>query len=331
LAGRLGAFLRRLTDLGQQPKRETGPQRPLEPVGPVSPAVLVISYDPLVPSAGGHSLSRVLGWNRVDRLATDFVADLRQASHGYCHYRIVEQITVDAWPLKIDGYSYRPDEYMAAWRAGGGFHQPDWADYRRILADFQVVDRVESGQIDEVWLFAFPYGGFYESRMTGPGAFWCNAPPLDGVDGLSRRLVIMGFNYERDVGEMLESFGHRAESIMNRVFQDMRGDGDLWERFTRYDKQYPGRAEVGTVHFAPNSERDYDWGNRRPVPSNCDAWFNFPDLSGRPRQVDCREWGNGDTRKHHLWWFEHFPHVAGRSNGISHNWWAYVVDPNRVP
>ena len=141
----------------------------------------------------------------------------------------------------------------------------------------------------------------------------------------------MGFNYERGVGEMLEDLGHRAESILSHVFRHTRGDANLWERFTRYDKTHPGRAECGNVHFAPNSVRDYDWGNRRPVSSRCDTWLNFPDLNGPARTVDCRDWGNGDIRRHHHWWFQRFPHVAGAANGLSHNWWEYVIDPNRVP
>ncbi|HNB54653.1 MAG TPA: hypothetical protein PK530_22080, partial [Anaerolineales bacterium] len=89
-------------------------------------------------------------------------------------------------------------------------------------------------------------------------------------------------------------------------------------------------AEVGNVHFAPNSERDYDWGNKRNVWSRCDAWYQFPDLSGEPRLVNHEEWGKGDIRAHHVWWLRHFPHVAGETGGILHNWWDYVIDPNRV-
>jgi hypothetical protein len=140
----------------------------------------------------------------------------------------------------------------------------------------------------------------------------------------------MGFNYERGVGEMLEDFGHRTESIMAKVFERTHGEANLWERFCRYDQKYPGRAEVGNVHFAPNSQRDYDWGNPRLVPSRCDTWYRFPNLSGEPRIVTCTEWGNGDIRKHHVWWLRHLPHVVGETNGISWNWWEYVVDPNRV-
>lgn len=140
----------------------------------------------------------------------------------------------------------------------------------------------------------------------------------------------MGFNYERGVGEMLEDMGHRAESIMAKMYEGKRGEANLWERFTRYDKTHPGRAECGNVHFAPNSLRDYDWGNPRPVKSGCDDWLNFPDFTGVTRLVSCSEWGSGDTRLHHLWWFKHLPHTGGETNGIANNWWAYILDPNQA-
>jgi len=166
--------------------------------------------------------------------------------------------------------------------------------------------------------------------MAGPGAFWCNAPPLPVRGRVAKRFVVMGFNYERGVGEMLENLGHRAESILKQVFRDKRGEANLWSRFTRYDKTHPGQAECGNVHFAPNSERDYDWGNSRFVMSQCDEWLNFPHMSHKTRRVNAQEWGNGDIRQHHLWWMRHFPHVTGSSGGISHNWWEYIIDPNRV-
>jgi hypothetical protein len=140
----------------------------------------------------------------------------------------------------------------------------------------------------------------------------------------------MGFNYERGIGEMLENLGHRAESILTRVFQKLTGEKNLWQRFSRYDLLHPDRAEVGTVHFAPNSERDYDWGNPRYVLSRCDDWYDYPAFKGENKPVNCDEWGGGDIRLHHLWWFRHFPHLEGSTEGISHNWWEYVLDPNCV-
>lgn len=77
-------------------------------------------------------------------------------------------------------------------------------------------------------------------------------------------------------------------------------------------------------------ENQFHWGNRRFVPARCDTWYNFPDLSGEPRMVNCSEWGDGDIRAHHVWWLLHFPHIVGETNGISWNWWEYVIDPNLV-
>ncbi len=303
------------------------PARDLPP--PITRRVLMIVHDPVFPSHG-TTLRAFFGWNDPDRLAREYAEDLRECSFGYANFEVVDRVVVSDFPLKRDGFRYSEYSYLEA-RRTGRFHEPDGVDYLALVRDFDMIQRVDSGEIDEVWLFGHPNAGYWESIMAGPGAFWCNAPPLDGMGHCSRRFVIMGFSYERGVGEMLEDFGHRAESVLGKVFERTSGDADLFSRFTRYDLSHPGRAEVGNVHFAPNSVRDYDWGNPRGVPSRCDAWLRFPDLTEAPRMVTCADWGNGDTRAHHRWWLRHFPHFAGATGGISWNWWEYVLDPNRVP
>ena len=47
------------------------------------------------------------------------------------------------------------------------------------------------------------------------GAFWCNGPAMEQD---CRRFVIMGFNYERSVKEMVHDYGHRAESLLAKSF-----------------------------------------------------------------------------------------------------------------
>lgn len=269
-----------------------------------------------------------MGWNDPDDLEARFIDDVRDCSHGRAVYQVTHRIEVDGFPAKADGFGYTPESYFAGMR-GKGFHQPDGVDYHGLLREFDILRRVQEGEIDEVWLFGFPYAGYNESIMGGPGAFWCNAPPLEATQSSERRFVIMGFNYERGVGEMLEDLGHRAESILTQVFLTA-GEDDLFERFTRNEARNPGQAEVGTVHFAPNSQRDYDWGNPRKVLSRCDTWYAFPDLTGDPRPVNATEWGGGDIRQHHLWWFRHFPHVVGSWRGYLNDWWSYVLDPDRV-
>lgn len=296
---------------------------------PITRKVMMIVFDPFVPEGGTQRLSQYLNWSDADVLANHYIQDLHTCSHGYLTYQIVEKTSVDGFPLKKDGFVYSVSEYLQAWQNQTGFHQPDLADYARILSDFNIVQKINSGIIDEVWLFGMPYAGFYESVMVGAGAFFVNAPPLTAA-GVQRSFIIMGFNYQRGVGEMLEAFGHRAEFVLGRVFRNLSGNANLWERFTRYDKLHPGQAECGTVHFAPNSQMDYDWGNTTFVPSRCRNWLKFPDLSDPPVMVNCAEWGNGEIRQHHIWWLSLFPHLTGQSNGISWNWWEYVADPGRV-
>lgn len=300
-----------------------------EPPPALQPRVLLIVFDPPVSSEGGRKLTSVLGWHNVDNLCREYIADLKESSDGLVEYEIVQRIDVGDWPVKEDGFRYDGDTYFRNWRNRSGWHQPDWADYEALLAEFDLLRRIDQGQIDEVWMFAGPYAGFYESRMVGPGAFWCNAPAMQRGD-FSRRFVIMGFNYERGVGPMLESFGHRVESHMERAWRHFQGEDNLWKQFIKYDQVAPGEANCGNVHFAPNSVRDYDWGNPTRVLSNCDDWLNFPNFQGIVRQMDAGEWGGGDIRAHHKWWLKHLPHTTGRTRGISNNWWWYAVDPNAV-
>ncbi|HUW14750.1 MAG TPA: hypothetical protein VM537_33835, partial [Anaerolineae bacterium] len=91
-----------------------------------------------------------------------------------------------------------------------------------------------------------------------------------------------------------------------------------------------GQANVGTIHFAPNSQYDYDWGNMTPVRSFCDDWYQFPNMTGVVRTVDATEWGGGDIRAHHEWWLKHLPKATGTTDGVANNWWKYIIDPNNV-
>ena len=314
-----------------RPKPIGLPDNQAEPAQQTTLRTLLIVYEPTMDRRTGQKLSRFMRWNDVNDLCQGYISDVEKASNGLVQHRITERIDVDAFPAKVDGYVYDPQRYLDVLRGTRPKYMPQEADYYAILDQFALLQRVAADQIDEVWIFNFPHAGFYESIMAGPGAFWCNAPPLTGTEASLRRFVIMGFSYERGVGEMLENLGHRAESIMNKTFEGLRGDDNLWERFTRYEKVSPGRAALGNVHFAPNSDRDYDWGNSSTVTSECDDWlYNFPHFKGLTREVTAREWGNGDIRKHHVWWMSHFPKTAGRINGIHNNWWQYIMNPNHV-
>ncbi len=296
---------------------------------PISRKVSLLIFDPILPSQGERRLRQVMGWNDSDVLAKQYIKDVSEASYGYANFEIAESIVVDDFPVKQDGFAYNGEDYLKVMGGAGQPHQPDQVSYEAIVEEHHLAQKINDGTIDEVWMMGFPYAGFFESRMAGPGAFWCNGPPLEH-SGANRRFVIMGFNYQRGVGEMLEDLGHRTESIMTYVFRGAPGGRNLWKRYTRYDQSAPGQAEVGSVHFAPNSHKDYEWGNRSAVLSRADTWLNYPNLNGTPRTMTAGDWGGGDIRAHHMWWLRHLPHVTGETNGIANNWWRYVIDPNTV-
>lgn len=322
-------FFRRKSS--QHSQLVTDPAPLTEPPQKITLRVLLIVYDPIVDPMSGKKLSEYMRWNKVDDLIKGYIADILQTSGGLVNHQIVERIDIPAFPAKVDGYVYDAQTYLNVVHGISPPYMPQEADYYAIVRRFDVLRRVANDEIDEVWVFNFPHAGFYESIMAGPGAFWCNAPPLHNTEASLRRFVIMGFSYERGVGEMLENMGHRAESIMEKTFAHFKGEENLWKRFTRYDKTHPSRAALGNVHFAPNSVRDYDWGNPSVVISECDDWlYNFPNFKGVNRKVSTRDWGGGDIRKHHIWWLSHFPKVAGIKNGIHHNWWQYIMNPNNV-
>lgn len=283
------------------------------------PRVLMIVHDPwIVP--GSVRLHQHFGWNDPYVLAQQYIADIRTASHGLVAYQIVRALDAPWFPPKIDGFRYTVTDYLERW-ARRDMHMPDGVDYQRRLEQFDILTQLNQDLFDEVWVFSFPYAGEYESIMVGPSAIWCNAPPI--VTAAARRnLVMMGFNYERDVGCMLENFGHRVESIMAAQYARYPGIPNRWEQFSQYDQRAPGHAACGNVHFAPNSTRDYEWGRTTAVLSACDQWRDYPQTAGAaPRLVTAAEWGGGDMRAHHIWWLQHLPHTPRRIDGVWGDWW----------
>lgn len=325
------------------------PDSPDEPAQITSPRVLLIIFNPTMDAASGKRLPAFMGWPRPDDLVGRFIADVLQASSGLARYRISERIELDEFPQLADGYRYTPQSYLDVMRGGATPHTPAGADYLSILNRFNVLQRARKRDIDEVWIMGFPHAGLYESVMAGKDAFWCNAPPLARTEDGQRRLVVMGFSYERDVGEMLHSYNHRCEAILAKVFNSM--DFLAWaykanrvptaivpaatlnpfQRFMLFDQIAPGKAAIGSVHYPPNGVRDYDLGNPNPVPSECYDWLKFPEFRGDVRLVSASEWGGGSERDYQRWWLNHMPKTAGRKNGIHNNWWQYVANLDNVP
>lgn len=309
---------------------------------PIKIKTLVLNYDPIIPSQGSKYLHELCGWNNPRELAQGYIDDLNSCSGGKVIYEIVDRIDIDNIIPYTDGFKYSGESFYEYFQKASSERWDWWswdgwyaheknqasgmADYRWILESNNLIERLNSGEIDEILIFAQPFSGMYESLMIGPDPIWCNSDPLV-IPELNKNFIIMSFNYERGVDCMLENFGHRVESVLSYVFGSSNIKGiNFWEKFTLYDKIIPSEAGCGNVHFAPNSESDYDWGNTRYIYSTCNDWLNYPNLTGEKREVNCFEWGNGDMRLHHIWWLSHIPKVDGLdSNGMLNNWWGYFT------
>jgi len=221
-------------------------------ITPLTRNVLVIDFRPA--AARGR-------WNRSDDLISGYIETMRKASQDILIYLVVEKLDVLEYPLLAGGHQYTDttfanvltDDRSALRDANGSYL---FADYNQIIQKFGLLGKIESEQIDEVWMFGGPYFGFYESRMVGTGAFWCNGP---GIKHDCRRFVIMGFNYERNVKEMVHDYGHRAESILAKYF----GSETFLSALYRLEPGLSPANEYeqflldhGTVHRIPGGE-DY--------------------------------------------------------------------------
>jgi hypothetical protein len=293
----------------------------------LTPKVMVINFNPILEAHGGMRLTEYKNWNDPDNLIEKYIMDIRAVSKGYVNYVIVDNQVVDGYPVKADGFQYTDETYLGCANGTQPCHDPDLADYIRILSDFDICTGVNNGDVDEVWLFGGPWFGYYESRLAGPDAFWYNSPPLHDT-GCQKLLPIMGFNYERGSAEMLHSFGHRAESSITEVFGtwDVNQSRHDWDRYGHNVGQTTNVDffQCGTVHFPPNGIEDYDYGNWGYVESNCNDWYNYPDFSGYTELINCEEW-NCDHGFFMKWWLDHLPNKEGYHDGKLMNWWRYIV------
>ncbi|HQR08564.1 MAG TPA: Ig-like domain-containing protein [Gemmatales bacterium] len=295
--------------------------------GAVTPRILLYAFNPIMENFGGQRLNTVYGWQDPVTLTQQSIADLTSSSHGMYRPQIVQTIIADQQPYFTDGFQHTDASFVQAW-ANRDFHAGFMFDYTRFIQENDLANRVDRGEIDEVWIYAPPINGMWESAMAGKDAFWVNGPTQTGGN---RAFPIMGLNYERGVGEAIHSFGHRAEGTMDHAYATIQNDpNNTWHRFTQIEKNAPGQGGVGNVHFPVNGTGDYDYDNSRSVTSNASDWYNYPTFTGATQLINARAWSptHQDPQREYLnWWYDHMPHVAGRTADFRlNNWWRYIGD-----
>lgn len=291
--------------------------------------VLVLNFDPIVPGYNGQRVHSVLGWQNPTTLAAQYEQAVLETSGGEVNYNVVQWRDLDQIPTKVDGFAYTPAEYVQKWQSGGPWHDPDGSNYEQIMAQQAVPALIDSGTIDEVWMFGGPYFGFWESAMAGPRAFEINGPAYTNVQS-SKPFAVMGFSYERELAEMLHNLGHRTEASVSRAFSgwDIENPQSDWDNFTaNYAQTAAGPYGIGSVHYPANAESGYDYGNSRVVTSTAPDWEHYPDSTGVTEEISSAAWGS--THEGYMrYWLEHLPRADGVNTQTlrQNNWWEYVFN-----
>jgi len=320
-----------------RPCRAAESQHPSDAMSPKTINVIVINFDPVLKTRNGLKLHEYLHWSDPWKLTERMVEDARLTSHGFVHYRVVDKIEYDGFPTFRTGFSYTEAAFLEMWEKDRSKADKGMTSFKWLFKKFDLPARIQKEKVSEIWLWGAPYFAWDELHWKTPGdriPYQTKNPwfyrPYD-IPDIGRTIWIMGWNYERGEGEMLESYCHRIESVLSvtvgkGVWDPKHNPENPWNRFSRVDKDFPGEAEVGTVHYAPNSLSDYDWSNTNKVWTYADDWLSYPELRRQRKFLNASTGGWNGIVNHHLWWMTHLPHKPGETDGFYNNWWQYIVN-----
>ena len=299
--------------------------------------VIVINFDPVLKGRNNLRLHEALRWSDPWQLTDKMVQDARTASHGFVDYRVVEKIDYNGFPRFRNGFSYTEESFLEMWERDRKKADKSMTSFVWLFEKFELAAKIKAQDVTEIWLWGGPYFAWDELHWKTPGdkvPYQTKNPwfyrPYD-VPDVGRTIWIMGWNYERGEGEMLESYCHRIESVLSLtvgqgVWDPKKPGTNVWNQFARVEKDWPGQAEVGTVHYAPNSIRDYDWSNTNRVWTYADDWLSYPELPRQKKLLNAVTGGWDGIIHHHSWWMTHIPHSPGATDGFYNNWWQYIVN-----
>lgn len=237
-----------------------------------------------------------------------------------------------------------------------------FVDYESIFNRFNVRSLVEEYGVREIWFWKgnigpdFPsydpslhtgdrFRVGYESEMMGPNGRVCNCAGPSGAPTYNRTYVLYNQNVRRTQAEAIHNHGHQLEAVLSFAnSRDARTEGIpnlFWDAFSGRVNGAFQRGRCGNTHFPPNGEKDYDYSNPNPFPSDCEDWSP---TGGERKPVSASTWGKlaypwpayQTTQKgektdsqYYIWWMQNMP---GQDNGLTlgqaalGNWWHLTAD-----
>lgn len=347
--------------------------------------VLVIEINPIINSIqnkklyknnDGHPyVSEYFGFDR-NKAVLEIKEDLEEMSHNYLKINIVKKEFLNEFPTYnkeitlIDGKkAYRYDEktYLAISRDANNKYKGNWYDfiyypnnkpsdysfdYEYLIKKFDLINRRNNGEFDQVWLNTIDPSSTFETLMIGKNSYWVNGTPIEKD---CPNFIIFNISISRRDAN-LHALGHSFENILNLVFNDDTwfdyekkyndineeeyNKLNLWEKFSMINSQSNNNnSGVGNVHFPFNAKKDYDYTNKTKVYSYWKNWLNYPNIDGEKELSDSSAWlsfepnlklGNDEDkdpdRLYMRFWLYLFPHIEGYTkDGYYNNWWKYIA------
>jgi hypothetical protein len=307
------------------------------PTNPVQTVrVIVLNYEPTVPSMGNRTLWDIFGWNDPRELAAGYLADIEEASGGAIDYQIVQWRDLNEFPIFTDGFRYTAEQYVQNRMTNSGWNNSP-ADFYTIAEQHGLAQLVNDNVIDEIWMFGDHFFNLLgEAWMAGPGSFFINGPSFPDFP-VERAVAGFGFNYERGVAEMIHNLGHRTENHGSRGYGgwNIASPVTPWDYFTANVAQTNRTSfGVGSTHYPFNGSTDYDYANPATVSSYADDFvLNFPNQTYAAAPMSRDAWGDLGTgdwhRAYQQWFFGHIPRSDGTAfGGRQNNWFKYIYDFN---
>lgn len=200
-------------------------------------------------------------------------------------------------------------------------------DINKLFDEYQICEKVNRGEIDEVWNVLIPGYKIGENEMVGTHPFSLNSKPIINKK-CKRNVPILTMSITASKSHALHSYIHRLEGVMAMMYGGERSwlRGNPWGDFNA-TKLNGSTAGCGNAHFTPVSTKDYAYDQVGSIPSYCDEHMSYPNIqTSKTKQVSCEDWGCNEWG-YQSWMLARIPALPGRdSYGRLNNWWAYIQD-----
>lgn len=214
-------------------------------------------------------------------------------------------------------------------------------DYNAVMRRIDAKTWVEKKGVEQIWLWGYHgENGLWESNMSSPTGDVSNSDRDEAdLPVFDRTYTVFHYNYGRELGEMLENHMHQLEHLLNHIDgrdtapEEKWNELLFWGKFVGSDishKIVTVPARCGWTHYAPNSEKDYDWTNARYVETDIEDWK--PDGIGKTQRMNADRWDR-DPIKWRIYWMQAIP---GLDHGLTYqgkklrNWWSFVAEWDRA-